>query len=556
MIRFTCSHCGSVLSVQDSLAGTSGACPRCKGMLRVPDLEAAGDGPAAPARPRAAPRPPDYPFREEPEAEGRVSAPDDEDVIEFSRGRFRRSMIWLLGFQALALLVGVGCLFGCLALPWLEPLSLKMLTAEVFAGGVALVAFCYFYAGVCSWKLFFVSTVPASDYYLLTADRLRRYTRRGDLVEDIPYANVADVRLITRTADDNPDVKVRLLGIDLRDPDHPKTTLDETFFRWSRQMYQHDVVLIEEFFAGSLRGVHKKIRRRWQRWQDTNPPEAAVRTRRSRRRAAAAWYKSPLPYVLGVLGIAGVVGLVVAASRVGPGHAGGDAPAQAAGPPPPPAPVATVGPVAYWPLDEGQGTETADAGGKGIAAHFQGGAGWGSGVKGAGVRLDGKAAYVDLGPIGPRFAAGAPFTVCGWVTTESPDGVICSFRNQTSPFPVIELSVRTGRLAGWVRDDTSGQGGAKLLGGRADDGKWHHAALAREPDGTVELYLDGVSQGRDKGANSGGPVTTNYRALGCDRFLLMTGKKSPGFLAGGLDEVRVYDRRLPAEEVAALARGQ
>lgn len=177
-------------------------------------------------------------------------------------------------------------------------------------------------------------------------------------------------------------------------------------------------------------------------------------------------------------------------------------------------------------------------------------------MKGAGVRLDGKAAYVDLGPGGPRFGGGAPFTISGWVTTDAPDGVICSFRNATSPFPVIELSVRTGRLAGWVRDDAGGQGGAKLLGGRADDGTWHHAALVREADGTIELYLDGVSQGRDKGANSGGPITANVRALGCDRLLLSGGKKSPGFLAGGLDEVRVYDRRLSADEVAALARGR
>jgi hypothetical protein len=175
-------------------------------------------------------------------------------------------------------------------------------------------------------------------------------------------------------------------------------------------------------------------------------------------------------------------------------------------------------------------------------------------VKGTGLRLDGKAAYADLSPAGLPFAAGAPFTLGAWVQTAAPDGVIVSFRNRASPFPVIELGVRTGKLSGWVRDDASGQGGAKLLGGRADDGQWHHAALAREPDGTIELYLDGAPQGRDKGANSGGAITTNFRALGADRFVLMTGKKAPGFLAGGIDEVRVYDRRLSADEIAALAR--
>jgi len=45
---------------------------------------------------------------------------------------------------------------------------------------------------------------------------------------------------------------------------------------------------------------------------------------------------------------------------------------------------------------------------------------------------------------------------------------------------------------------------------------------------TIEVFLDGVSQGRDKGEHSGGAITTDLRALGSDRFV--AGKKKGGLL--------------------------
>jgi hypothetical protein len=163
---------------------------------------------------------------------------------------------------------------------------------------------------------------------------------------------------------------------------------------------------------------------------------------------------------------------------------------------------------------------------------------------------------VDLGDDARlNFGRGAPFTLAGWVATEADRGQICAFR-KASGFGVIGVQVVKGNLHGWVRDDNSGFGGVQLTGGPIKDGKWHHFALTRQPDGTVELFLDGRSQGKEVGKNSGGPITTDLRALASDRFVATSGKNNPAYFAGSIDEVCLYDRVLTPGEIGVLAGKQ
>jgi hypothetical protein len=216
-------------------------------------------------------------------------------------------------------------------------------------------------------------------------------------------------------------------------------------------------------------------------------------------------------------------------------------------------PKSLGGLVGYWPLDDGGGNAAQDASGNGMLAILHGGD-WVDGVRGKALRLDGKSDYLDLGPADNRlsFGAGATFTVAGWVSTTADEGVISSFRRRGKGFPVVDLLVKDGKVRGWVRDDTSGTGGAIPVGGSIKDGNWHHVALVRQADGTVELYLDGAFQAKEKGKNSGGPITTDLHTLGSDRFVVEAKQTGPAYLAGSIDEFCVFNRALSAEDIGVL----
>ncbi len=105
--------------------------------------------------------------------------------------------------------------------------------------------------------------------------------------------------------------------------------------------------------------------------------------------------------------------------------------------------------------------------------------------------------------------------------------------------------------AGHLRQEVGGGAivGSTLVG----DGEWHHVAVVVENDGSpnineVRLYVDGLLDDPSFNASdrmidtlAGPDVTIGQFAGG----LL--------FFEGTIDEVRIYDRPLIAEEIAGLA---
>jgi hypothetical protein len=222
-------------------------------------------------------------------------------------------------------------------------------------------------------------------------------------------------------------------------------------------------------------------------------------------------------------------------------------------------PKSLDGLVGYWPLDDGQGNAAQDASGNGILAFLHGGQ-WVQGFKGQALRLNGKSDYLDLGPASNHlsFGDGQPFTVACWVNTTADSGVISAFRGKDKILPAVVLFVRDGKVRGRVRDDTAGQGGGALPeGGPINDGKWRHVALVRQPDGTVELYLDGIFQAKEKGKNSAGPITTQHHTVGSDRFVVEHPRRpGPAYFDGSIDEFCVFKRALSGDDIAVLTGGK
>ena len=82
---------------------------------------------------------------------------------------------------------------------------------------------------------------------------------------------------------------------------------------------------------------------------------------------------------------------------------------------------------------------------------------------------------------------------------------------------------------------------------------WHHLVIvldrAPAPD-TLEVYIDGVSQGAATGTLNGGNITTaGATAIGLNSWASGSSKRQ-----GPMDEVRIYNRTLSAAEVLQLYR--
>src|SRR5206468_4380483 len=87
-----------------------------------------------------------------------------------------------------------------------------------------------------------------------------------------------------------------------------------------------------------------------------------------------------------------------------------------------------------------------------------------------------------------------------------------------------------------------------------NDGRWHHVTITRDAStGTVNLYIDGVLNGS---ANLGtGTKTSQFKLIGALSDVQADGATFTGanYFNGSLDDVRIYNAVLPAEQVRALA---
>jgi hypothetical protein len=209
--------------------------------------------------------------------------------------------------------------------------------------------------------------------------------------------------------------------------------------------------------------------------------------------------------------------------------------------------------VGYWPLDEGTGTNATDASGQGHEGTLTDGK-WVEGIRGGSVEFAGDG-FLDYGDSPEfNFAEGESFTIAGWFRSAEWVGPLVSHRRAKDGGPVIDIVLESDTVTATVREDgdeTPFVG--KLSGKPIRDDRWHHFALVRHGGENIELYLDGESQGQVAGMKTGGPITTDLRAAGSERYWVKTGWPAPHYLKGAIDELCVFRRDLKGEEVRNLA---
>lgn len=201
--------------------------------------------------------------------------------------------------------------------------------------------------------------------------------------------------------------------------------------------------------------------------------------------------------------------------------------------------------VGWWKLDETSGRSAADSSPPGRAGTLEGALSFDShsspGRIGAALRLDGNNDCVRIagfkGVTGP-----APRTVAVWIKTTAPAGEIVSW-GENGPGKMWTL--------GFVRQHVgvTPKGGYLYMKDAIQDDTWHHVAVVVEPASPpnlhdhVTLFKDGeVALIDDIGLLDLWPIETG------DVLDVRIGRQFKGLI----DELRIYDRALSANEVKAL----
>ena len=191
------------------------------------------------------------------------------------------------------------------------------------------------------------------------------------------------------------------------------------------------------------------------------------------------------------------------------------------------------------------------------------GAKWVDGKYGNALSFDGRDDYVDYG-IGSslNFPADASFTVSLWIKTSKNYGPLVSQRNSIYGAPVLDVTVGydgtannyPGKVRFIIRDDD--YVGQVEIGSTTsvNDDIWHFVVAVRDgSDDKIKLYIDGSLESASGAKALNSPITTNIRAIGNERRWVQdsTATADKRWFNGIIDEVRIYNRALTADEIKA-----
>jgi hypothetical protein len=203
-----------------------------------------------------------------------------------------------------------------------------------------------------------------------------------------------------------------------------------------------------------------------------------------------------------------------------------------------------VQPVAHWKLDETKGTTARDSIGNRDGT-LHGNPAWqpAGGAAGGALQFDGVDDYVST-PFILDPSKGS-FSVFAWVKSSARGQVIIS-QNDGTGTRWLWTDPSYGRLITWLMQPPFDP---LMSGSTITDGQWHHVGLVYDFEGLRRyLYVDGAEAAKDTDAVGG---------VGSNGGLYFGAEKTLGagtFFSGLIDDVRIYDEVLSAEEVAELAR--
>jgi RNA polymerase sigma-70 factor, ECF subfamily len=230
------------------------------------------------------------------------------------------------------------------------------------------------------------------------------------------------------------------------------------------------------------------------------------------------------------------------------------------GRPPTPGQLA-AGMVGYWQFEEGRGTAAvADASGHAkdcVPQRMAGRGDWLPGPHGSAASFDGRT-WLECPPIDPMAAGAEEMSIAVWVRRTGPPEKMRAIVSRQQG-----RGIRDSFFLGFRKDElllSSDLWRVKLaMHLPAVRERWMHVAATRDRDRIARLYVDGVEVARKKSRALVAPPPAagageNGLLIGAAMNRPRPASPSERFV-GSIDELVLYDRALPPEEVAALAAG-
>jgi len=211
--------------------------------------------------------------------------------------------------------------------------------------------------------------------------------------------------------------------------------------------------------------------------------------------------------------------------------------------------------LAHWEFEEGDGTSAADSAGDSDATLNN--ATWGSdGTRASFITFDGESgSYADPGLDVPAalLSTSGSFTIAFWamraVGETEPNAIVIGNRYDAggADFVPRQFVKFTPTKFEWHMEGNGNDNldpGSDMVGG-----EWHHEAVTLT-DGIAQYYRDGLPFGDSKAMT---------QSLSFDMPLYFGGQANTAgageFFKGSLDDIRLYDNALTAEEVLELVEG-